>query len=65
MPPLDLKKVRHGDTIKMKDGETLEVNGAFMSTDGILLRAKQPGGSGIVSRNCKPDDVDDHTEKPK
>lgn len=49
----------------MKDGEVLEVNGAYLSTDGIFLRAKQQGGSGIVSRNCKPDDVDDHTEKPK
>ena len=63
MPPLDLKKLRHGDKIKMKDGEELEVNGAYLSTDGIILRAKQPGGSGIVSRNCKPDDVTEHKEK--
>ena len=53
---IDPSQVKPGTKIKMTDGQVLAVTGAYMSTDGIVFRAKMDPGN-LCERNCPLADI--------
>ena len=58
---VDLSVVKLGTKIKLLDGTVLTVRGSYMSSDGIVLTARE-GTGGIVDRNVPIGDVVEVTD---
>lgn len=47
---MEIEKLRKGARIKLRNGETLVVRGAYISTGGLVVTANE-NGAGLVDRN--------------
>jgi hypothetical protein len=55
--PVDVLKLRKGRKIIIKGGEVLIVQGAYMSSDGVTITAKDSPAS-IVARNVPLEQIE-------
>ena len=53
---VDISKIKPGKKIKLKDGGTVKIRGAYMSESGLVFTSQYAPGS-IVDRNIPVEDI--------
>ena len=53
---IDLSTLKHGSKNVAKDGETLQVTGSYMSTEGLVIVAKK-NSADVCERNVPLSDI--------
>ena len=56
---VDVTKIKKHAKVKLKDGRTADVRGAYMSPQGIVLMVKQNLSDSIVTQNVLIADVEE------